>query len=1520
MKNRPYLTQRSLISILATISVVCGIGIINWWQLSAGAQENKQIAIRRPEPRGQQGRNPHSSTASKSNDESTAPPITRRFANSAESNAGAISEAAEPDQTSWRPTNGPTGGNVTCLAVSGSSIFAGTSRGGVFVSTDQGANWRSTGVGVITPYISSLLVSGGNVFVGADGERVYRSSDRGNTWKLINNGLSVPNAYGYISALGAQGTTLYAGSVFGWIFVSTDQGESWTPLNTGLTPQRDIFFAPATCFASIGDQLFVSTNGGGVYRLDNNARRWLPVSVGLPDKQVNSLFAVGSKLVAGMANYYNGIYVSTDQGQSWRPAASSPQDVVSAFVMVGSDIYGAAYQSVLRSHDQGETWQEMKTGFPSSLAGDCIAVGGNSLFVGSSFDGVYRSDDGGEHWALSNNGLAATDTQSLVASGNNLYAGAAEGGGVQVTSDNGQTWRSLNNGLPAQSFGGDTRRIAVHGSVLIVSTSYDGVFRSSDQGQSWQSVGEGLPPTQDGKAWPASSYLSRGSNLYATLYNRGVYVSINNGSTWTALNNGLTDLRCRTMVANGSSLFVGAGDFSNGSLFRSDDGGQNWVEVKTGLPAGSVSALAVSNSTVLAGTSRGVYLSTNNGETWSASTNGINTSSIEAFAVSGQFILAGNDFGVFLSSNQGQSWANISAGLSDQFIRSLAVTDRFAFVGTQDRGVFVRDLATIQCSYSLSPTNRSIGGAGGNGTVAVTATNGCAWQAVSIADWITVTSGANGTGNGTVGYSVAANTTQTPRSGTVTIAGQAFVITQSGCATISATSQSFTAAGGNGSVAVTSASGCSWTAASGADWLTITAGASGAGNGTVSFTVAANTLLNARTSNLTIAGQSYIVTQSGNCVVTPITAGRIVSGTLSATDCPSLSRGASNYADRYSFTATAGQAVAIELGSGVFDTYLALIGPNGNILAQDDDSGVGTNSRIPATGFFQITESGIYTIEATSLNGRTTGDYTLLLLLGSTGCTYQVSTNATPVAAAGGTRSYSIATGANCLWQAVSTVPWAVVTSGADGTGNGTANLTVAPNGDKAPRTATLLIAGLTVTVSQLGNAGACPSTTIANGQTINGSLEASDCYSAVRAVAAFADRYTFSGTAGQKVGIGLTASAYDAFLVLLGPDGQQLAQDDDGGGGTNSRIPSGNGFFALQATGVYTIEATSLSAGRTGAYSVTLDVVAANCSFAITPRTQIAGYAPTAGSVSVMATAGCAWRAASETSWITVSANTTGSGNGIVSFTIAANPSAASRSGQLRIAGELLNVSQLGVNPLASVSAASFGSAGLSVDSMAAAFGTGLATTTQAASVTPLPVELAGTRVNVKDSLGVERVAQLFFASPGQVNFLVPLGLANGQAMVTVTSSDGRISTGAATIATVAPGLFSANSNGQDVALGVVLRVKADGSQIYEPIARFDAALNRFVPVPIDFGALTDQIYLVLFGTGFRNRTALTAVTANLGGVGAQVVYAGSQGDLAGLDQLNLLLPRSMAGRGEVDVTLTVSGAAANVVKVSFK
>jgi len=240
--------------------------------------------------------------------------------------------------------------------------------------------------------------------------------------------------------------------------------------------------------------------------------------------------------------------------------------------------------------------------------------------------------------------------------------------------------------------------------------------------------------------------------------------------------------------------------------------------------------------------------------------------------------------------------------------------------------------------------------------------------------------------------------------------------------------------------------------------------------------------------------------------------------------------------------------------------------------------------------------------------------------------------------------------------------------------------------------------------------------------------------------------------------------------------------------------------------------------------------------------------------------------------------------------------------------------------SPVASVSAASFLGAELAPDSIVAAFGVNLATSVEIATSSPLPTTLAGTKVSVRDSAGTERLAPLFFVAPTQVNYLMPPGTVNGIATVTVTSGDNKISIGSPVMASVAPGLFTANSSGQGVPAANIFRLKANGEQSTELLSQFDMATNQFVPIPIDLGPEGEQVFLILFGSGIKGNTGLSAVSAQIGGTDCEVLYAGETPGFFGLDQCNVRIPRSLGGRGDVDVVLTVNGKVANTVRINIK
>ncbi|MFM8395441.1 MAG: YHYH protein, partial [Acidobacteriota bacterium] len=230
-------------------------------------------------------------------------------------------------------------------------------------------------------------------------------------------------------------------------------------------------------------------------------------------------------------------------------------------------------------------------------------------------------------------------------------------------------------------------------------------------------------------------------------------------------------------------------------------------------------------------------------------------------------------------------------------------------------------------------------------------------------------------------------------------------------------------------------------------------------------------------------------------------------------------------------------------------------------------------------------------------------------------------------------------------------------------------------------------------------------------------------------------------------------------------------------------------------------------------------------------------------------------------------------------------------------------------------VSAASFEGGPLAPGSLASAFsifGARLATTSEGASTPTWPFTLGGSTVTVRDSGGVSRPAQISYASPTQINYRVPEATANGLATVTI-SANGSTINGAINILTSYPNLFMLSNEG--LAAAYVVRARG-GNVTSEDVYQFSN--GGIEPRPIDLGPATDEVYLVLFGSGLG--TGSPTVTAKIDGVEAPVAYAGAQGTYPGLDQFNVRIPAVLAGRGRVPVVITAGDRPGNTVIISIR
>ena len=337
----------------------------------------------------------------------------------------------------------------------------------------------------------------------------------------------------------------------------------------------------------------------------------------------------------------------------------------------------------------------------------------------------------------------------------------------------------------------------------------------------------------------------------------------------------------------------------------------------------------------------------------------------------------------------------------------------------------------VGCSFTIAPESQTVTPAGGTGSVAVTAPGGCAWTAASNVPWITVTQGSSGSGNGTVQFSVAAATGPS-RTGTVTIAGRTFTVTQGqGCTfALNPTSRSAPVGSSSGTFNVVTATGCAWTAATTDQWITITSGATGSGNGTVGYSVAANTGP-ARTGRITAGGQTFTIEQADACSIaaTPRTFNIPAAG-QSATVNVTAAAGCS-------WTA-ASQAPWVTITSGAAGS--------GNGAAQ---FAVASNTGPERVGNALVAGLSVTFTQAS-------------------GCTFTLAPSSRNIGADGGSGMFTVTPNTNtCSWSAVSGVSWITITTGS-GVGTNKVEYVVQPNPAGSPqRTGTITVQGQVFTVTQ---------------------------------------------------------------------------------------------------------------------------------------------------------------------------------------------------------------------------------------------------------------------------------------------------------------------------------------------------------------------------------------------------------------------------------------------------------------------
>lgn len=305
----------------------------------------------------------------------------------------------------WEATDGPNAGYVNCLAVSGTTLFAGT-MSGVYLSTNNGTTWAAVDSGLpnVYDYVYCLGLAGTNLFAGT-WRGLYLSTNNGTSWTVVDSGLTDAR----LSSFAILGTNLFAGTPSG-VYLSTNNGTSWAAVDSGLEN------AWVMSLAVLGTNLFAGTDGYGVFLSTNNGGSWTAVNSGLTNTWVHSFAALGTNLFAGTEN---GVCLSTNDGASWTAAGLPNAEVFSLAALPN----GAGGTNLFA----GAMWWDTSVVVIPLANVDSIPVLGTNRIAENDSGGVYLSTNNGTGWTTVDSGLTSTYVWSLAVLGTNLFAGTAAG-------------------------------------------------------------------------------------------------------------------------------------------------------------------------------------------------------------------------------------------------------------------------------------------------------------------------------------------------------------------------------------------------------------------------------------------------------------------------------------------------------------------------------------------------------------------------------------------------------------------------------------------------------------------------------------------------------------------------------------------------------------------------------------------------------------------------------------------------------------------------------------------------------------------------------------------------------------------------------------------------------------------------------------------------------------------------------------------------------------------------------------
>jgi hypothetical protein len=359
------------------------------------------------------------------------------------------------------------------------------------------------------------------------------------------------------------------------------------------------------------------------------------------------------------------------------------------------------------------------------------------------------------------------------------------------------------------------------------------------------------------------------------------------------------------------------------------------------------------------------------------------------------------------------------------------------------------------CSYALTPAAATVASDATTASVTVNAPAGCAWTATTTVSWISIGTGANGNGPGTLTYAVLANTATESRSGQLMVAGQAHTVTQQGrTATVCQFNLSPAAAEwskdeAHGTFAVGVQADCAWTATSSASWLVVLSGSPGTGDGSVSYSVAANRDPIERTGTIVVADKTFTVRQGGDIgvcqySVAPVTfnpcmpAGTVTTTVTAPTGCSWTVASSVPWLTMPSGSSGSGTAAITLAFSDNYDAPR-----EGVAMVRWPTPTAGQNVSVLQAGCVYAVSEGAFSFTASAATGG-----------------FNVVQQSQPTSCGGATQD-------RCIWTAAADVQWIVVATPTPQAGDGRVTFSVSANTTGASRVGRITFRDKVVVITQ---------------------------------------------------------------------------------------------------------------------------------------------------------------------------------------------------------------------------------------------------------------------------------------------------------------------------------------------------------------------------------------------------------------------------------------------------------------------